>query len=131
MFEKRPKAYTDLLGKTNRLVEGTVVQGNIGTAADFRLDGSLTGELKCGGKLVIGPAAVVRGDIVCRNADVEGKVFGKIEVFELLSVKAKAGIHGEVICGKLAVEPGADFSATCEMRLNQKALPDAAGKKAE
>ncbi|NMH28365.1 bactofilin family protein [Flavobacterium silvaticum] len=120
MFEKAPKSYTDLLGKTNRLVEGTVVQGNISTAADFRLDGTLTGDLKCGGKLVIGPTAMIRGDIVCRNADVEGKVFGKIEVFELLSLKAKSSIHGEVICAKLSVEPGADFSASCEMRPNPK-----------
>jgi cytoskeletal protein CcmA (bactofilin family) len=120
MFEKAPKSYTDLLGKTNRLVEGTIVHGNIASSADFRLDGSVTGNIKCQGKLVIGPACVVQGDIVCRNLDIEGKVIGKIEVLEMLSVKSKAKIQGEVVCSKLSVEPGAEFSASCIMRSGAK-----------
>ena len=47
---------------------------------------------------------------------------GKIQVVELLTIKSKASIHGEVICGKLAVEPGAEFSATCVMKPNIKLL---------
>jgi cytoskeletal protein CcmA (bactofilin family) len=34
----------------------------------------------------------------------------------MLNVKSKAHITGEVIVGKLAVEPGATFEASCEMR---------------
>jgi cytoskeletal protein CcmA (bactofilin family) len=34
-----------LLGKTNRIVEGTTIAGDICTKADFRLDGILTGNL--------------------------------------------------------------------------------------
>lgn len=116
MFEKAPKSYTDLLGKTNRLVEGTILQGNIVSSADFRLDGSITGNIKCQGKLVVGPSSVVQGDIICKNLDIEGIVIGKVEVMETLSVKSKAKIQGEVICAKLSVEPGADFSASCIMR---------------
>jgi cytoskeletal protein CcmA (bactofilin family) len=41
-------------------------------------------------------------------------------VAEILNIKAKAIIHGEVVCGKLSVEPGADFSATCIMKTNLK-----------
>lgn len=130
MFEKSPKSYTDLLGKTNRIVENTTIKGDITSTADFRLDGQLTGNLQAAGKIVIGPAGSVTGDITCRNADIEGKCNGKIQVTEMLNVKAKAKIYGEVICGKLAVEPGADFSASCEMRPTSKSLPDA-GKKAE
>jgi cytoskeletal protein CcmA (bactofilin family) len=123
MFEKSPKSYTDLLGKTNRIVEGTAIKGDINSQADLRLDGVLAGNLQSAGKIVIGPAGSVNGDIICRNADIEGRFNGKIHVTELLNVKSKAKIHGEVICGKLSVEPGAEFSATCEMRPQQKNLP--------
>lgn len=123
MFEKSPKSYTDLLGKTNRIVEGTAIKGDINSQADFRLDGMLMGNLQSAGKIVIGPAGSVTGDIICRNADIEGRFNGKIHVTELLNVKSKAKIHGEVICAKLAVEPGAEFSASCEMRPHQKNLP--------
>ena len=120
MFDKKSKSYTDLLGKTNRIVEGTTIKGDIISQAYFRLDGELTGNFQSKGKIVIGPAGSVTGDIVCRNADIEGKFNGKIHVAEILNVKHKASIYGEVVCGKLSVEPGADFSASCMMKTNSK-----------
>ncbi|PRZ26276.1 bactofilin family protein [Flavobacterium granuli] len=126
MFDKKAKPYTDLLGKTNRIVEGTIIKGDIISQADFRLDGELTGNFQSTGKLVIGPAGSVTGDIVCNNADIEGKFNGTIQVTEILNVKATASIHGEVTVGKLSVEPGADFSASCTMNTDAKkqSLPD-------
>jgi cytoskeletal protein CcmA (bactofilin family) len=120
MFDKKAKPYTDLLGKTNRIVEGTIIKGDIISQADFRLDGELIGNFESKGKIVIGPAGSVTGDIVCVNADIEGKFKGKIQVAELLNVKAKASIQGDVTVGKLSIEPGADFTATCKMDVNSK-----------
>lgn len=132
MFEKKnQKSYTDLLGKTNRIVEGTIIKGDIISQADFRLDGELVGNFHSSGKIVIGPAGKVVGDIVCRNADIEGKFDGKIEVMEILNIKAKAKIKGEVIVGKLSVEPGAEFSATCVMKANVKNLNQNDGRQSE
>lgn len=124
MFEKSSKSYTDLLGKTNRIVEGTKIIGNIESVADFRLDGHLLGNFTSKGKLVIGPVGSVTGDISAQNVDVEGKTEGKIIVEDVLNVKATATIIGEVTCGKLSVEPGAKFTATCAMKADlAKALP--------
>jgi cytoskeletal protein CcmA (bactofilin family) len=124
MFEKgSTKSYTDLLGKTNRLVEGTEIKGDIISHADFRLDGILNGNFQSNGKIVIGPAGKVTGDITCKNADIEGVFEGRITVAEILNVKSRAHIYGEVICGKLAVEPGAEFSASCVMKPTIKSLP--------
>lgn len=131
MFDKNPKSYTDLLGKTNRIVEGTVIKGDIISQADFRLDGELIGNFQSKGKIVIGPAGKVIGDIICRNADIEGKFDGKIEVMEILNVKSKAKIYGEVIVGKLSVEPGAEFSASCVMKANVKNLNPNDGRQSE
>lgn len=124
MFNKKEKPYTELLGKTNRIVEGTVIKGDIISKADFRLDGELIGNFQSAGKLVIGPTGSVTGDISCNNADIEGKFTGTIQVNELLNVKSKASIHGDATVGKLAVEPGADFSASCSMKENVKLLTD-------
>lgn len=122
MFDKPQKSYTDLLGKTNRIVEGTNLEGNIVSQADFRLDGHLVGNFTSAGRLVIGPAGSVTGDIICKTADIEGKFNGKIEVTDILNIRSKASIKGEAIVGKLSVEPGADFSASCVMRNLQKNL---------
>ncbi|CAM3952540.1 bactofilin family protein [Flavobacterium weaverense] len=127
MFDKKSKSYTELLGKTNRIVEGTTITGDIISEADFRLDGNLIGNFQSRGKIVIGPAGSVTGDITCKNADIEGKFSGKMQITEVLNVKSKASIHGEVSVGKLSVEPGADFSASCVMNniVKKQTLPDA------
>jgi cytoskeletal protein CcmA (bactofilin family) len=118
MFDKKPKSYTDLLGKTNRIVEGTTIHGDIISLADFRLDGELIGNFTSNGKLVVGPAGSVKGDIICNMADIEGKFEGKIQVEDTLNIKESASIVGEVVIGKLSVEPGATFNASCIMLSN-------------
>ncbi len=120
MFNKKPKNYTDLLGKTNRIVEGTIINGDIISHADFRLDGQLMGNFKSEGKIVIGPAGSVIGKITCKNADIEGKFDGEIRVSELLNLKSTAIIKGQVFCEKLSVEPNAYFDATCIMESKPK-----------
>ena len=121
MFDKKPKSYTDL-GKTNRIVEGTIIKGDINSPADFRLDGILEGNFISAGKLVIGSTGKIKGTIVAKNADIEGAFDGKINVEEILTLKSTASVHGEVVCGKLAVENGANFTATCSMKSSVKNL---------
>jgi cytoskeletal protein CcmA (bactofilin family) len=59
-------------------------------------------------------------------ADIEGKFEGKIKVEDTLNIKETAHIIGEVIIGKLSVEPGATFNATCVMlSSNSKATTSA------
>ena len=120
MFEKTKKNGTELLGKTNRIVEGTSIIGDIVSKADFRLDGELIGNFTSQGKLVIGASGIVKGEIICHNADIEGEFQGKLKVLEVLNIKATAHIHGEIAVGKLSIEPGAEFTATCTMLTNSK-----------
>jgi cytoskeletal protein CcmA (bactofilin family) len=125
MFDKKDKnVKAPGLGQTNRIVEGTVITGNIESKTDFRLDGILIGNYTSTSKLVIGPSGEVQGDIKCVNVDIEGKFSGKLEVSELLGVKATAKIKGEVIAGKLSVEPGAVFDASCAMKSSLKKTVD-------
>ena len=131
MFEKAKKSGTELLGKTNRIVEGTSIIGDIVSKADFRLDGELIGNFTSQGKLVIGPSGVIKGEIICHNADIEGEFQGKLKVLEVLNIKATAHIHGEVAVGKLSIEPGAEFTATCTMLTNSKEVSLKNGKGAE
>jgi cytoskeletal protein CcmA (bactofilin family) len=130
MFDKVKKNGTELLGKTNRIVEGTSIVGDIVSTADFRLDGELIGNFTSQGKLVIGESGSVKGEIACHNADIEGLFQGKIKVLEVLNIKTTARIHGEVAVGKLSIEPGADFTATCTMITPNKEVTVKDGKRA-
>ncbi|MFY9309600.1 MAG: polymer-forming cytoskeletal protein [Bacteroidia bacterium] len=99
----------------NLIGAGTVIQGDIKTNGDIRIDGSLTGSISVKGKLVIGVSGSVDGEVICQNADVSGTVKGKVTVAELLSLKASAKLTGDIITNKIAIEPGAVFSGSCSM----------------
>lgn len=94
---------------------GTKITGDVNSNGDIRVDGSLTGKLITKGKVVIGETGKVKGEINCKNSDVEGSIEGKITVSQLLSLKAKAKIQGDIIATKLAIEPGCQFSGNCDM----------------
>ena len=94
---------------------GTKITGDVNSNGDIRVDGSLTGKLITKGKVVIGETGKVKGEINCKNSDVEGSIEGKITVSQLLSLKTKARIYGDIIAAKLAIEPGCQFTGNCDM----------------
>jgi cytoskeletal protein CcmA (bactofilin family) len=103
---------------------GTIITGDINSNGDIRIDGSLTGKLVTKGKVVIGNTGRVKGEINCKNSDVEGSIEGRITVSQLLSLKATSHITGDIIANKLAIEPGCWFTGNCDMRGTAAAPPN-------
>lgn len=121
MFNEK-KATPNQIGERNTIARNTTLTGDIQSDGDFRVDGRIEGTIKTTGRVVIGKEGVVTGNIDCANADIEGTFSGKLLVEEILSLKSTADISGEVTLGKLAVEPGATFNATCTMKGSVKVM---------
>lgn len=99
----------------NLIGNGTKIVGDITSAGDVRIDGTLTGNISISGKFVLGPNGTVEGNITSINADLSGEVKGTVNVAETLSLKSTAKINGDIITSKLMIEPGALFTGTCNM----------------
>ena len=99
----------------NIISEGTTIKGDVSASGDIRIDGTLIGNIEAKGRLVIGPKGRVEGEVNCNNIEVAGYIKGKITVPELLNMKSSANINGDIIAGKLSVEPGSLFTGTCTM----------------
>jgi cytoskeletal protein CcmA (bactofilin family) len=99
----------------NRIVDGTIIKGDIRCESNIRIDGVFTGDLITKGRLVVGPSGKIEGTVICQNAEIEGHIKGKVQVQQLLTLKASAKIDGEIATDKLAIEPGANFSGSCSM----------------
>ena len=100
----------------NMIGKGTSIKGDIRSDGDFRVDGTLTGSIQSNGKIVVGVSGGIEGDITCQNADISGQVKATIRVKELLSLKATSKFLGDIYTNKLAIEPGAKFTGTCNMQ---------------
>lgn len=99
----------------NIITDGTIIKGDITASGDFRLDGTLEGNIQLNGKLVVGDSGVVNGNVLCQNANIIGTVNGNLSVKELLSLHTSARVHGDILINKLSIEPGAVFSGKCRM----------------
>jgi len=115
MFSKNTKNISSDGSSVNLLAAGTSITGDVKSNGDFRIDGTLKGTLSVKGKLVVGPSGHIEGQIECQNADVSGEIKGKINVTELLMLRATAKINGDIFTGKIAIEPDAQFTGTCSM----------------
>lgn len=120
--EKKDMPSQSQPGERNIIAKNTSLVGDISSDGDFRVDGKIEGTIKTSGRVVIGKEGIVTGTIDCTNADIEGTFSGKLLVDQILSLKNTADISGDVTLGKLSVEPGAAFNATCTMKGAVKAI---------
>lgn len=97
------------------IAAGTVIKGDITSNADIRIEGTLTGNVVCSAKIIIGAAGQIDGDISGQQADIIGKINGTIKVKDLLQLKGASVVEGNIYAGKLQVEPSATFNGECHM----------------
>jgi cytoskeletal protein CcmA (bactofilin family) len=120
--QKKGKMAAETYSQQNLIAKGSTITGDIISDGDFRIEGNIQGNLKTPGKVVIGKTGLINGTLKSSNADIEGKFSGKLIISDTLSLKSTAHVEGEVEAGKLAVEPGATFNATCMMKGSIKEL---------
>ncbi len=99
----------------NQLGQGTVIDGEINSDADIRIDGTVKGNVISKGKIVLGSTGLIDGDIRSENAYLEGRVNGKVEVADLLILSKTSFVNGDIMIKKLVVEEGAKFNGKCTM----------------
>ncbi len=116
MFNKnKTEEANAALRAMNQFGQGTVLNGDITTEGDIRIDGQVNGNVTSKNKAVIGATGVVDGDIYCLNAYIDGRVNGNIEVGELLILSKTAHVTGDIKIKRLVVEEGAKFNGRCAM----------------
>ncbi|MEM6414503.1 MAG: polymer-forming cytoskeletal protein [Pseudomonadota bacterium] len=101
-----------------------VVKGNINSVGEVQLDGELEGDIKSA-VLIVGEKATVKGEIVCENVTVRGRVEGGIRAKQV-TLASTAHILGDILHSSLAVESGAHFEGNC--RHSDDPLSDSSAK---
>jgi len=99
----------------NLIAKGTRINGDIISDGDIRIDGELNGNLETKGRLVLGASGRIEGEIRCKSCEISGSHNGNLYITELLSLKVTANVTGNIVTGKLSIEPGAYFAGACTL----------------
>lgn len=103
--------------------EGVSIKGEISVPDVIVVDGTVEGDLTAR-SIRIGPSGVIKGNIVATDADVHGSITEKLEVKQLMILRATARVQGNVSYGELQIEKGAVISgelASTDFRPERKA----------
>ena len=122
ILNKNAKEAEELSNSSNIIGKGTIVQGNVETFGNIRVEGKVIGDIKTKSKAAFGQSSNIEGSVLAQNAEVAGHISGTIEVTEVLVLKPTATIDGDIITNKLLVESGAVFNGKCKMGVKSKEI---------
>ena len=115
MIKRKEKTQFENPERVNRIVEGTKIIGDLIADSHVRIDGEILGNVSTSSKVVLGENGLIKGNLICQDADIEGKVEGKIKIESLLILREKSRVTGDIQTGKLHIEEGAVFVGKCSM----------------
>ncbi len=109
------KESKDIMSTNNIIGMETHLTGDIETFGNIRVEGMVTGNIKTKSKIALGQFAFVEGNIYAQNAELSGRLKGKIHVYDTLVLKPSSVVEGQIKTNNLVIDHGATFSGTCNM----------------
>jgi cytoskeletal protein CcmA (bactofilin family) len=95
------------LAPASLIADGVRIKGDLETAGDLHLDGSVEGDLRVG-MLVIGDTGSVSGAIHADSVEIRGRVSGVI-CARRVKLWSTARVDGDISHTEIAIEAGAHF----------------------
>ncbi len=102
MFHKNTEKLESFIG-TN-----SAFKGNVDSKGTLRVDGVVEGNISADW-VIVGEKANVTGDITARGIVVGGKINGNLKAKEIVEIKNKGHIKGEIMSKKLVIAEGGIF----------------------
>ena len=109
MFSKNTEKLESFIGANS------VFKGDIETKGTLRVDGTLEGNVNADW-VILGEKASLKGDIKARGIIVGGKVEGNLVAGEIVEIKAKGQISGDVSTNKFTIVEGGIFDGRSSMQ---------------
>ncbi len=89
---------------------GSEVRGDVRTAGNLRVDGSLFGTVQVDGDLEVSADGMIEGERVkARSVFVHGRIKAMVEATEQLRIHGNGRVEGDVTAQSLDIEAGAHF----------------------
>ena len=88
---------------------GVHINGEVHGRSDMELKGTIEGNVKLEGLLVVGDKARLEGDVSAKAVVVQGEVFGNIDALENVQLCSNCKMKGNLRSNSLSIQEGALF----------------------
>ena len=88
------------------------VVGNLKTAGDIQIEGTVEGDIRAH-MLIVAETATIRGEIVADDIVVNGRVIGRVRGLKV-RLTSTARVEGDIIHKTIAIESGAHFEGSVQ-----------------
>jgi cytoskeletal protein CcmA (bactofilin family) len=109
MFGKNSKRLQTIIG------EDSAFKGELNVKETVRIDGFMEGNVRADW-VIVGETGKIVGNIDSRGTVVGGTIEGNIDADEIVELKNKSRVFGEIQTGKLAVAEGAVFEGRSRLK---------------
>ena len=89
-------------------------EGELKVSGTLRMDGLFSGRVQAE-EVIVTEAAVVKGDVLARRIIVGGRVEGSIKAPELVEIRSKGKVKGNIHTHEFSVMEGGEFNGKIEM----------------
>lgn len=120
-------ASQSLNGSRSLVDRHTSVDGTLETEHDLRVEGRVSGVLRCEGVLYVAPGAEINADVTATDAIVEGLLEGSIACAGRLEIRPTGVIRAGVNTHRLVIHEGAVLEGRLDMAAPAEASADASG----
>jgi len=94
------------------------ITGSITSVGSVRIDGSVNGDIKSNGNVIIGPDANVIGNISANNIEISGTAAGDILSNSLLKIYETGKLEGNIEVMSFMIDEGGFFKGNCLINSN-------------
>ena len=108
MFTKNTEKLEALIGANSKF------KGDIDTKGTLRIDGALVGNANADW-IILGEKSSIKGDLTSRGIVVGGRIEGNLRAKEIVEIKSKGQVYGEIHTSKLTIVEGGLFDGRSNM----------------
>ncbi|HUL36818.1 MAG TPA: polymer-forming cytoskeletal protein [Thermodesulfobacteriota bacterium] len=109
MFSKETDKLETFLGMNSSF------KGELNVRGTLRIDGTAEGQLDAD-YVILSEPAEVKGEIKAKKILIGGKMDGNVHAQELVEIKSKGKVLGDIFTPKLAIIEGGEFNGKVEMK---------------
>ena len=109
MFSKETDKLETFLGTNSSL------KGELNVRGTLRIDGTAEGQLDAD-YVILSETGEVKGEIKGKKILIGGKIDGNVHGQELVEIKSKGRVLGDIFTPKLAIIEGGEFNGKVEMK---------------